>query len=206
MFPIHFYSSPQDPLLAIQVTRFTDGGVALGIMILHKIADMHSACFFLDAWAKKARRTDYTKPEFQRDLVACPPDAVVTAKAIAHYREEHRIVGENDDSHVVRMDPKQQKFARISANGPMPLKSIILEFHSDGLRQCRKDAHTEEMIDCKNWLSTKEAMIAMLMRAITRCRRVASEDTEIKMIMSVNGRTKMKSVKELERYFGNWMM
>jgi hypothetical protein len=206
MFPIHFYCTSEDPILAIQVTRFSDGGVALGIMILHKIADMYSACFFLDAWAKKARGTEYTKALFQRDLVACPQDTVVTDEAIAHYREEHRVGRENIDSHIVRMDPNQLKFARTSANGPMPLKSLILEFHSDGLRQCRKDAHTEEMIDSKNWLSTKEAMFGMLMRAITRCRRVVSEDAEIKMIMSINGRTKMKSIKELDRYFGNWMM
>jgi hypothetical protein len=204
MFPIHFYCSSQDPLFAVQVTRFLDGGVALGIMILHKIADMYSACYFLDAWAKKARGAEYSKALFRRDLVACPYDAVITDEAIDHYREEHRIVKE-DASNTVKMDPNQQKYARTSPKGPMPLKSIILEFHSDGLHQCKKDAHTPDMIANKNWLSTKDALFAMLLRAVARSRDVP-ENEEIKMIMSVNGRSKMKHSKEMDYYFGNWMM
>jgi shikimate O-hydroxycinnamoyltransferase len=172
MFPIHFYCSSEDPLFAIQVTRFKDGGVALGIMVLHKIADMYSACYFLDAWAKKARGSEYARALFRRDLVACPYDTVITDEAIAHYRDEHRIIKE-DNSHIVKMDPNQQKYARTSPNGPIPLKSIILEFHSHGLHQCKKDAHTPEMIANKNWLSTKDALFAMLSRAIARSRNVS---------------------------------
>ncbi|GAN05467.1 hydroxycinnamoyl CoA shikimate/quinate hydroxycinnamoyltransferase isoform 1 [Mucor ambiguus] len=205
MFPIHFYCSPEDPLFAVQVTRFVDGGVALGIMILHKIADTYSACFFLDAWAKAARGSEYMRALFRRDLIEPPYDAMITDEAIAHYREEHRVI-KHDESHLLRMDPNQQKYARTSPNGPMPLKSIILEFHSDGLYQCKKDAHTPDMIASKNWLSTKDALFAMLMRAIVRCRDVPSDDTEIKMIMSVNGRSKKGSNKELDYYFGNWML
>ena len=38
MFPIHFYCSPKDPLLATEGTRFMDDGIALGsIVILRKI-------------------------------------------------------------------------------------------------------------------------------------------------------------------------
>jgi len=130
---------------------------------------------------------------------------MITDEAIDHYREEHRVI-KQDESQMLRMDPNQQKYARTSPNGPMPLKSIILEFYSDGLYQCKKDAHTPEMIANKNWLSTKDALFAMLMRAIVRCRDVPSADTEIKMIMSVNGRSKKGSNKELDYYFGNWML
>lgn len=203
LFPIHFYDSPEDPLLAIQWTRFQDGGVALGMMIQHKIADTYSACFFLDAWAKATRGQEYAHASFRRELVAPPPDAPITEEAIAHYREEHRVLKENT---YLRRDPHQQKFAKTSPNGPMPLKSIILEFHSDGLHQCKKDAHTPEMIANKNWLSTKDALFAMLMRAVVRSRELPTENTETKMVMFVNGRSKMKNNKELDYYFGNWMM
>lgn len=204
LFPIHFYCNSQDPLFAVQVTRFLDGGVALGIMILHKIADMYSTCFFLDAWAKNTRGLDYAKALYRKDLIACPINVAVTDEALAHYREEHRITRE-DISHVVRMDPNQKKYARTSPNGPMPLKSIILEFYSDNLHQCKKDAHTPEMIANKNWVSTKDALFAMLVRSIARSRHV-DPDTQIKMIWSVNGRSKMKYNKDMEYYFGNWMM
>ncbi|KAI8364670.1 transferase [Radiomyces spectabilis] len=205
MFPIHFYRSARDPLLAIQVNRFKDGGVALAVMILHKVADNYSACFFLDAWAKRARGVKYVQGNFQRDLVAVPPSTVITDEAIAHYREEHRVYKEDATSHIVRVDPNQSRFSRTSPIGPKPLKSVILEFYSDGLQLCKKDAHTTEMILSRNWLSTKDALFAMLLRAIVRCREIP-EDQPVKMVLSVNGRSKMKNQKEMDYYFGNWMI
>lgn len=204
LFPIHFYCDAQDPLLAVQITRFLDGGVALGIMMLHKIADMYSICFFMDAWSKKARGVDYAKALFKRDLVSFPVNTSVTDEVLAHYREEH-LVARQDTAHIVRMDPNQSKYSRTSPNGPMPLKSIILEFDSDSLRQCKKDAHSPEMIANKNWVSTKDSLLAMLMRSIARSRKVKKNEP-IKMIVSVNGRTKMKYNKDMDYYFGNWMM
>ncbi|KAI8994917.1 transferase [Pilobolus umbonatus] len=204
MFPIHFYSSSQDPLLGIQITRFMDGGVALSMMMLHKIADMYSVSYFLDAWAKKTRDVEYEPALFNRRLIEFPMDTVISDEAIAHYREDHRVSQQNE-CHLVRMDPNQQKYAKTSANGPMPLKSVILEFHATGLQLCKKDAHTEEMIASKKWLSTKDTLFAMLIRAIIRCRQMP-EDVPIKMKVSVNGRSKMKNNREMDYYFGNWMV
>ncbi|KAF7725529.1 hypothetical protein EC973_009559 [Apophysomyces ossiformis] len=202
MFAIHFYRSADDPLVAIQLTRFKDGGVALGVMILHKVADTYSICMFLDAWAKRARQVKHVKPVFDRNLVAYPANTVITDEAIQHYREEHRI---NRHPHVVRMDPNQPKFARTAPNGPKPLKTVILEFHSDGLHHCKKDAHTPQMLEQKNWLGTKDALFAMLLRAIVRCRNLEPHE-ECKMVLAVNGRSKMKNTKEMDYYFGNWMI
>ncbi|OBZ84246.1 Shikimate O-hydroxycinnamoyltransferase [Choanephora cucurbitarum] len=204
LFPIHFYCSEEDPLLAIQLTRFMDGGVALGIMMLHKVADFYSTSLFLDAWAKSTRNREFAQATFKRDLISCSHDTIITNEVIEQYQKDHRIVKEK--SAILRMDPDQQKYTKTTPNGPMPLKSIILEFHADGLYECKKDAHSKHMIKNKHWLSTKEAMFAMLMRAIARCRKVDSEDTKISMIMSVNGRSIMKNRKELEHYFGNWMI
>ncbi|KAI8068631.1 transferase [Gongronella butleri] len=203
MFPIHFYCSSQDPLLGIQVNRFVDGGVALGIMILHKIADAYSACLFLDAWAKQANGQPYSKACFKRSLLAFPSNTVITDEAIMHYREEHRAI--NPQKYCLRKDPNQKKFSRTSPNGPLPLKSIVIEFHSDGLHQCKKDAHTQQMIDNKIWLSTKDALFGMLMRAIVRSRKIHAEQP-MRFIFGINGRTKMKNVKDMDYYFGNWMI
>ncbi|ORX57363.1 transferase [Hesseltinella vesiculosa] len=203
MFPIHFYCSNQDPLLGIQVNRFLDGGVALGVMILHKIADAYSACLFLDAWAKQARGVAFAKGVFKRTLLAFPSNTVITDEAISHYREEHRAF--NPKHHRLRMDPNQQKFSRTSPNGPLPLKSIVLEFHSDGLHQCKKDAHTQQMIDNKIWLSTKDALFGMLFRAIVRSRKVGP-DQPVRFLFGINGRSKLKNVKDMDFYFGNWII
>ncbi|KAI9495539.1 transferase [Zychaea mexicana] len=199
MFPIHFYTKYSDPLVAVQVTRFTDGGVALGIMILHKIADKYSQCLFLDAWCKQARGVAYNKATYDRSLVAVPPNVAVTDEVLDYYRDEHRISGEDHD---IRINPDQPKYARTAPDGPMPLKSVILEFYSDGLHQCKRDAHTPDMIKNKIWLSTKDALFAMLFRAIVRSRDV-SPDEAVNMIMGINGRSKMKG---LDLYFGNWMV
>ncbi|KAI7869345.1 transferase [Spinellus fusiger] len=201
MFPVHFYRDTTDPLLAIQLTRFNDGGVALGIMMLHKVADAYSTCLFLDAWAKITRQTEYKKATFQRNLVVCPKNTVVTEDGLSIYREEHSIP--NDPS-VLRFKPMIRD-GKYTGEVPPPLKSIVIEFHTDGLQLCKRDAHTQEMIQSKRWVSTKDALFAMLFRAIVRSREVAP-DKEVKWITSVNGRSRMKNQKEMEQYFGNWMI
>ncbi|KAI9254024.1 transferase [Sporodiniella umbellata] len=198
MFPIHFYCSPQDPLVAVQITRFSDDGVALGIMMLQKIADTYSFCYFLDAWSKAARDVDFTPAIFSRALVQCPEDAPITEEALERYRDEHQ----TSASQLSKPDPSTT-FNRNGAKGPKPLKSIILEFDSKGLQDCKKEAHTQEMIKNKDWVSTKDALFAMLLRAVVRSRDV-SANTELKAVMPVNGRTKMKNQKGIDYYFGNW--
>lgn len=202
LFPIHFYTRPEDPLVAVQTTRFADGGVALGIMILHKIADKYSGCLFLDAWAKQARGQTYNKANFfDRQLLTIPEHTVVTDEVLDHYREEHRLVDDEKVTLAAR-DQDQPKYARTSPHGPAPLKSVVLEMASDGLQKCKRDAHTQDMILTRNWLSTKEALLAMLLRAIVRSRDIPDNEP-VKMVVGVNGRSKMKN---MDFYFGNWMM
>ncbi|KAI9252422.1 transferase [Phascolomyces articulosus] len=208
MFPIHFYTKYHDPLVAIQVTRFKDGGVAMGIMFLHKIADKYSQCLFLEAWSKKARGLAYHVATFDRQLVTVPPNVAVTDEVLDYYRDEHRTTTKDHVAASIAanygkmVDQDQPKYARTSPNGPIPLKSVILEFYSDGLHQCKRDAHTADMIKNKIWLSTKDALFAMLLRAIVRSRDL-EPDQAVKMVMGINGRSKMRG---LDLYFGNWMV
>ncbi|CAO3597920.1 unnamed protein product [Absidia cylindrospora] len=203
MFPVHFYCSSDDPLVAIQVNRFLDGGVALGVMILQKVADTYSACLFLDAWAKQARGLPYAKGLFERTLIAPPPNTTITDDAIHHYRQEHKMI---DSSHYqLCMDPNQSMYSRTSPNGPLPLKSVVLEFRADGLKRCKEDAHSWETTANMIYMSTKEALYGMLLRAIVRSRYIA-KDQDVQMIIGVNGRTKMKMNPQIDYYFGNWMI
>ncbi|KAI9010857.1 transferase [Phycomyces nitens] len=202
MFPVHFYNSPDDPLLAIRLVRFTDGGVALAIMMLHKIADTYSTSLFLDSWAKTARGAEYTKASFKRDLVRCPENTIVGPESLDHYRQEHRTI---PDPLQILPSLKTTDTKNTSQTKPPPLKSVLLEFYSDGLQACKRDAHTPEMIQAKHWLSTKDALFAMLLRALARSRQVG-EDEEIKWVVSVNGRSRMRNSKDMDFYFGNWMI
>ena len=61
------------------------------------------------------------------------------------------------------------------------------------------------MIASKSWISTKDALLAMLLRAMVKSRTV-SEEADVKMVMTLNGRSRMKNHKQMEYYFGNWMM
>jgi hypothetical protein len=202
MFPIHFYSSPQDPLLAVQITRFQDGGVALGVMMLHKIADTYSLSLFLDAWAKKSRGQTYPSISFNRNLIGFDENTQITDDAFKHYQDEHRLLTE-DLYQDIEKDPQQHRYARTSRNGPVPLKSIVLEFFAGGLYKCRRDAQEDDKY--KGSVSSKEALLAMLYRAIARSRDV-DPDTDIRMTTSVNGRSKMMECKGIDAYFGNWMV
>ncbi|PWA79240.1 transferase, Chloramphenicol acetyltransferase-like domain protein [Artemisia annua] len=56
-----------DPLLAIQVTMFNCGGVALGASIMHKIADASTLCTFLNEWAamnREENEIEFSGPGF----------------------------------------------------------------------------------------------------------------------------------------------
>jgi hypothetical protein len=85
----------------------------------------------------------------------------------------------------------------------VPLKSIVLEFFAGGLYKCRRDAQEDDKY--KGSVSSKEALLAMLYRAIARSRDV-DPDTDIRMTTSVNGRSKMMECKGIDAYFGNWMV
>ncbi|GJU21103.1 pelargonidin 3-O-(6-caffeoylglucoside) 5-O-(6-O-malonylglucoside) 4'''-malonyltransferase-like protein [Tanacetum coccineum] len=56
-----------DPLLAIQVTIFECGGVAVGVSVAHKIADVSTLCIFLNEWAcmnREENEIEFTGPGF----------------------------------------------------------------------------------------------------------------------------------------------
>ncbi|XP_071719271.1 pelargonidin 3-O-(6-caffeoylglucoside) 5-O-(6-O-malonylglucoside) 4'''-malonyltransferase-like [Rutidosis leptorrhynchoides] len=48
-----------DSLLAVQVTAFECGGIALGVSISHRIADASTLCTFLNEWANISREEEY---------------------------------------------------------------------------------------------------------------------------------------------------
>lgn len=207
MLPIHFYRSYQDPLLAIQLNRFLDGGVVLGIMMLHKIADAYSMCLFLDSWAKLSRGLSYGKSIFNKSIIAIPDKTIITDEAIKYYREQHKPISYQTYRLKTNQSNNHRHYtAKTLPSGPLPLKSIVLEFYSDGLLECKRDAHTIDMIKNHQKLSTKDALFGLLLRAIIRSKKNLTEDEAVKLLFSINGRTIMQNTKNIDFYFGNLMV
>lgn len=65
-------------LLAVKVSLFECGGMAVGVSIFHKVADGTSMVAFINAWAAACRGDDTAKPNFF-DLASCfpPTDAAL---------------------------------------------------------------------------------------------------------------------------------
>ncbi|GJV93171.1 transferase, chloramphenicol acetyltransferase-like domain protein [Tanacetum coccineum] len=64
-----------DPLLAIQVTMFECGCVAVGVSVVHKIADKSTLCTFLNEWAcmnREENEIEFTGPGFNSSTLFPP--------------------------------------------------------------------------------------------------------------------------------------
>lgn len=57
----------QSPIMTIQLTYFTCGGMTLGVCWHHSIGDMHSFMCFMRAWSKTARKEAYVLPLIVKD-------------------------------------------------------------------------------------------------------------------------------------------
>ncbi|KAK9073573.1 hypothetical protein SSX86_007897 [Deinandra increscens subsp. villosa] len=61
------YVQVTDPLLAVQVTSFECGGVAIGVSGTHKLVDASTLCTFLNEWGamnREENETEFTGPGF----------------------------------------------------------------------------------------------------------------------------------------------
>ncbi|PWA98271.1 transferase, Chloramphenicol acetyltransferase-like domain protein [Artemisia annua] len=64
-----------DPLLAVQLTMFECGGVAVGVNFAHKIVDASTLCTFLNEWAymnQKENEIEFTGPGFNSSSLFPP--------------------------------------------------------------------------------------------------------------------------------------
>lgn len=66
LIPAVDYSTPitELPLLLVQLTRFSCGGISLSLMISHAVVDGQSALHFISEWARIARGDTVGEPPF----------------------------------------------------------------------------------------------------------------------------------------------
>lgn len=82
----------ENPLLALQVTAFSCGGIALGACINHKIADAHTLFSFLAAWADAANGRDARNlPSFDSATYFPPIKEPAGSDATIYFQENSRV-------------------------------------------------------------------------------------------------------------------
>lgn len=82
----------QGPVLTVKLTRFNNGGTALGLCWHHALGDMHTLICFMKAWSAAASRAQYDLP--------------LTIKDRAVYIQSHLSNNKNDTPSVRYLDDK----------------------------------------------------------------------------------------------------
>ncbi|KAI6678408.1 hypothetical protein NL676_039204 [Syzygium grande] len=64
------------PLVVVQISTFTCGGIAVGLRFAHRIADMHTMSSFLSTWAMACRGSIHKaiRPRFDLSSILPPRD------------------------------------------------------------------------------------------------------------------------------------
>ncbi|XP_050229922.1 vinorine synthase-like [Mercurialis annua] len=62
-----------EPLLLVQVSSFSCGGIAIGLRMSHKIADAATICIFLKGWAAMASSSELLCPDLTTASSVLPP-------------------------------------------------------------------------------------------------------------------------------------
>ncbi|CAA6667223.1 unnamed protein product [Spirodela intermedia] len=166
------------PLLHVQLTRFSCGGLAVGLTASHIVADGCAACSFWITWGRAAgdwrcRRGPPPRVEFEHRGVeySATPPAPATATAV----QWEEVI---DD--------------------------IVLEkvhFPVEFLRKLRAEA---SFPDLQRPHSTFETLVAHLWRTVTKARGV-EEEVETHLRISVNGRRRMNPPVP-DEYLGNLLL
>ncbi|KAK9073574.1 hypothetical protein SSX86_007898 [Deinandra increscens subsp. villosa] len=87
------YVQATDPLLAVQVTSFECGGVAIGVNGTHKLVDASTLCTFLNEWGamnREENETEFTGPGFNSSSLF-PARHVVSPVSIPPMKDDDMV-------------------------------------------------------------------------------------------------------------------
>lgn len=171
-------------LLLIQVTRFTCGGLTLGVARHHQVADGEAASEFMEAWASMVQGLP----------IACSPL--------------------HDRSALMARDPPQPVFDHMEYQRPPPKPDGLtttdypdlaikkLHFSAQLLKKIKAEATKgagEGVV-----YSTFVSLLAHLWKCITQARGLENEEGETRVLVAVNVRKRLNPPL-LKGYFGNAM-
>ncbi|KAL0285292.1 UNVERIFIED_CONTAM: Taxadien-5-alpha-ol O-acetyltransferase [Sesamum calycinum] len=171
------------PLVIAQVTKFSCGGLSLGLRICHCLCDGLGAMQFLSAWAETAKAGSLVvnpKPCWDREIFL-PRDP---PKIAFSHTEFKRI----DEGSTLTMNLWQgkpvQKCYRISREFQAHLKKAVQTY---GEFSC----------------TTFDAMAAHVWRSWVKALDVKPLDYELRLTFSVNARAKLKNPRLNDGFYGN---
>nr|URX65364.1 shikimate O-hydroxycinnamoyltransferase [Gymnema sylvestre] len=188
------------PLLLVQLTKFTCGGLTLGVMISHVLADGRSALHFLSEWAKVARGGDksFDPPPFLDRKVLQPkelPPHDALSKLVKHsqFHPLPPVIGGDADGMDQRKKPTMVAALKIGKEQVEKLKAkanINYGIKSDG----------EEHKSFRA-LTKFEALSAHIWKCASKARK-HTNDQETLCLISVDFRNRLKQPLP-PAYFGN---
>lgn len=190
----HSGAAEQDddhPLLHVQLTRFSCGGLALGLTASHIVADGCAACLFSIAWGRAARG------------LATPPRAV-HGRAIFPPRSPPMVEFEHRGVEYSESPPAPATATAIPAQWERVVDDIVIEkvhYPVEFLRKLRAEA---SLSDSQRPHSTFETLVAHLWRTVTKTRGLG-EEVETRLRISVNGRRRMNPPVP-DEYLGNLVL
>ncbi|KAG6438324.1 hypothetical protein SASPL_103262 [Salvia splendens] len=175
------------PLLAVQVTELADG-LFVGWTVNHLVADGTAFWIFLNSWAEISRGSSSGEP------ISRPP-------ILSRDQVNLDLVGVKDifirDQHLIAAGKSNSTPDTSSA---AELSERVFRLTKEKVRKLKATAN-EEMPESNGKISSLQAVIALLWRAIIRCRSVpAGEETTFEIPMGARQRM---SPPLPDEYFGN---
>ncbi|KAK1300914.1 putative acetyltransferase [Acorus calamus] len=136
------------PLLAVQVTELSDG-IFIGCAMNHSLCDGTSFWHFLNAWSKisaSAAATTHSEPVLDRWF----PESI-DPRIRLHFTDSNRFI-----------------------TAP-PLQETTLHFSRESIAKLKTTANQEMRTTTTNAISSFQAVLAHLWRAVTRARRLSPD-------------------------------
>lgn len=159
---------PEVPLLAVKLTRFADGGTALGLLLMHAVADAQTEILFLTNWSQTFRHLPMDPlPVHQR----CPPqvcgDEISDSDLTAPSTMKMRCVPQ-DEPVIPEFAPAMPKIMGQSICAFNFPKTTV-----DRMVAAAK-VSTAEALDEGRYFSTDDVLSAQLWKAMVklRCRQL----------------------------------
>lgn len=177
------------PLLMVQLTRFSCGGVTLGFAQHHRVADGFGHLHFINSWARLARGLDLqVAPIHERTphLVPRNPPQVM----FRHL--EHHPTKISPGGFVPSVNPDSQTTI-----------TSFFKITNDQISALKQQATSSEMNSDEYYkLSTYEVLAAHILRAACKARGLA-DDQEVKLYIPVDGRYRLKNPALPQGFCGN---
>lgn len=193
---------PSSSIFAVKVTQFSCGTIAIGTSINHQIADLNGFLDFLELWAQLSRG---------EPIEHAPSDWT---------RVPSRFFSGLLTQEELNSPPSPPPFERLSEPaGPPPF--LLVESHAtrwkftkNSMEKLKRD-FSPKVKDSTQWISSGDALAALLCGVITRARKNADiprlekrsslESNVERIAMAANGRERAPNKDMTHRqYFGNF--